>query len=153
MSKAYRSNLTWSQWELISDLFPEEKPGGRPWKLVLFTVVNAILYVLCEGCTWRGLPGDFPAWSTVYGYFWRWGKDGTWLKVHDQLYQWVRVDALREPSPSEAAVDSQSVETATMIFIEVGYDAGKKIHGRKRHLSVDMLGLVLRVLVTSASLR
>ena len=100
MSKAYRSNLTWSQWELISDLFPEEKPGGRPRKLGLFTVVNAILYVLSQGCTWPGLPGDFPAWSTVYGDFWRWGKDGTWLKVHDQLYQWVRVDALREPSPT-----------------------------------------------------
>ena len=151
MTKAYRSNLTWEQWELIANVFPEAKPGGRPRKLALLAVVNAILYVLCEGCTWRGLPGDFPAWSTVYGYFWRWSKDGTWLKVHDQLYRWVRVDALRAPSPSEAAVDSQSVETATMISIDVGYDAGKKIHGRKRHLRVDMLGLVLRVLVTAAS--
>lgn len=151
MTKAYRSNLTWEQWELIADLFPKEKPGGRPRKLALFAIVNAILYVLCQGCTWRDLPNDFPAWSTVYGYFWRWSKDGTWLKVHDQLYQWVRVDAGREPSPSEAAVDSQSVETATMISIDVGYDAGKKIHGRKRHLSVDMLGLVLRVLVSAAN--
>ena len=74
------------------------------------------------------------------------------LKVHDKLYPWVRVAAGREPTPSEAAVDSQSVETATMVCQEVGYDAGKKIHGRKRHLSVDLLGLVLRVLVTSASL-
>ncbi|MDZ7970003.1 MAG: hypothetical protein RM368_34560 [Nostoc sp. DedSLP03] len=82
--------------------------------------------------------GDFPVWSTVYGYFWRWSKDGTWLKVHDQLYQWVRVDAGRDKSPSEAAVDSQSVETATMISIDVGYDAGKKIHRRKRHFSVDL---------------
>ena len=112
--------------------------------------MNAILYVLCQGCTWRGLPGDFPTWPTVYGYFWRWSKDGTWLKVHDKLYQWVRVAAGREPSPSEAAVDSQSVETATMISIDVGYGACKQIHGRKRHLSVDLLGLVLRVLVTSA---
>jgi putative transposase len=103
-------------------------------------------------CTWRELPGDFPAWSTVYGYFRAWHQDGTWLKVHDKLYQWVRVAVGREPSPSEAVVDSQSVETATMISQEVGYDAGKKIHGRKRHLSVDLLGLVLRVLVTSASL-
>lgn len=78
-------------------------------------------------------------------------KMGRGLKVHDKLYQWVRVAAGREPSPSEAAVDSQSVETATMISLNVGYDAGKKIHGRKRHLSVDMLGLVLRVLVTAAS--
>ncbi|MEH2142165.1 transposase [Nostoc sp.] len=65
-----------------------------------------------EGYTWRGLPGDFPPWQTVYGYFWRWSKDGTWLKIHDKLYQWVRVAAGREPSPSQAVVDSQSVETA-----------------------------------------
>jgi putative transposase len=144
--------LTWSQWELIAGEFPSEKLSGRPRTVALFVVVNAIFYLLCEGCTWRGLPGDFPPWQTVYGYFWRWSKDGTWLKIHDKLYQWVRVAAGREPSPSEAVVDSQSVETATMISIDVGYDAGKKIHGRKRHLSVDLLGLVLRVLVTSASL-
>ncbi|MBE9192908.1 IS5 family transposase [Gloeocapsopsis crepidinum LEGE 06123] len=151
MTKAYRSNLTWEQWELIAELFPKAKPGGRPRKLAIYTVVNAILYVLCEGCTWRALPGDFPAWSTVYGYVWRWSKDGTWLKIHDKLYQWTRVAAGREASPSEIVVDSQSVETATMISIQVGYDAGKKIHGRKRHLSVDLLGLVLRVLVRAAS--
>jgi putative transposase len=145
--------LTWEQWELLAELFPKEKPGGRPRTVAMYAIVNAILYVLCSGCTWRALPGDFPAWSTVYGYFWRWSKDGTWLKIHDKLYQWVRVASGREPSPSEVAVDSQSVETATMISLDVGYDAGKQIHGRKRHLSVDLLGLVLRVLVTSASLR
>ncbi|GAX41138.1 transposase [Tolypothrix sp. NIES-4075] len=151
MTKAYRSNLTWEQWELIADLFPSAKPGGRPRNIGMYAVMNAILYVLCEGCTWRGLPGDFPAWETVYGYFRSWRKDGTWLKIHDKLYQWTRVAVGRDPSPSEAAVDSQSVETATMISQDVGYDAGKKINGRKRHLSVDMLGLVLRVLVTAAS--
>ena len=88
--------------------------------------------------------------STTIG---AWRKDGTWLKVHDKLYQWVRVAAGRDPSPSEAAVDSQSVERATMISQDVGYNTGKKIHERKRHLTVDLLGLVLRVLVTSASLR
>lgn len=132
--------------------FQKLAPGGRPRTVALFAVVNAILYVLCQGCTWRALPGDFPAWSTVYSYFRQWQKDGTWLQVHDKLYQWVRVSAGRDPSPSEAAVDSQSVEIATMISLDVGYDAGKKIHGRKRHLSVDLLGLVLRVLVTSAAL-
>ena len=152
MTKTYPNNLTWEQWELIADLFPETKPGGRPRKVPIYAVINAIMYVLCQGCTWRALPGDFPAWQTVYGYFRRWQKDGTWLMVHDKLYQWVRVAADRQPSPSEAAVDSQSVETATMISQEVGYDAGKKIHGRKRHLTVDLLGLVLRVLVTSASI-
>ena len=152
MTKAYPSNLTWEQWELIADLFPEAKPGGRPRTVSIYAVINAILYVLCQGCTWRALPGDFPDWSTVYGYFRQWRKDGTWLLVHDKLYQWLRVASGRDKSPSEAAVDSQSVETATMISQEVGYDAGKKIHGRKRHLTVDLLGLVLRVLVTSASL-
>ena len=151
MTKVYPSDLTWEQWELIADLFPSAKPGGRPCTVAIYAVVNAILYVLCQGCTWRALPGDFPAWSTVYGYFRGWSKDGTWLKVHDKLYQWVRVATLREPSPLEVAVDSQSVETATMISQDVGYDAGKQIHGRKRHLTVDLLGLVLRVLVTSAS--
>jgi putative transposase len=151
MTKAYPSNLTWEQWELIVDLFPEAKPGGRPRNVAIYAVVNAILYVLCQGCTWRGLPGDFPPWQTVYGYFRSWGQDGTWLKVHDKLYQWTRVTAGRHPSPSEAAVDSQSVETATMISHDVGYDALIKIHGRKRHLTVDLLGLVLRVLVTAAS--
>jgi transposase len=158
MTKAYRSNLTWEQWELIAELFPNAKPGGRPRNIAMYPVMNAILYVLCvrvasrrEGCTWRGLPDDFPAWETVYGYFRNWRQDGTWLKIHDLLYQWTRVAVGRDSSPSEAAVDSQSVETATMISQDVGYDAGKKIHGRKRHLSVDMLGLVLRVLVTAAS--
>jgi putative transposase len=150
MSKAYPSLDM--EWELIAEEFPSAKSPGRPRSVAIYAVVNALLYVLCQGCTWRGLPGDFPPWQTVYGYFWRWSQDGTWLKIHDKLYQWVRVATGREPSPSETAVDSQSVETATMISQDVGYDAGKKIHGRKRHLSVDMLGLVLRVLVTSASL-
>ncbi|RUR74465.1 transposase [Chlorogloeopsis fritschii PCC 9212] len=145
MTKAYPSNLTWEQWELIAHLFPEAKPGGRPRSVSIYAIMNAIVYVLCQGCTWRGLPGDFPAWSTVYGYFRRWQKDDTWLMVHDKLYQWVRVAAGREPSPCEAAVDSQSVEAATMISIDVGYDAGKQIHGRKRHLSVSIFDYVVRV--------
>src|SRR6476469_4346107 len=103
MTKGYSSNLTWEQWELIAHLFPSAKPGGRPRTVAMYAVINAILYVLCQGCTWRALPADFPAWSTVYGYFQRWRKDGTWIKVHDKLYQWVRVVAEREPSPSEGA--------------------------------------------------
>src|SRR6476619_993050 len=113
MTKAYPNDLTKEQWELIAELFPAEKNGGRPRTTVILAVLNAILYVLCQGCTWRALPGDFPSWSTVYGYFRKWQKDGTWIKVHDKLYQWVRVSGGREPSPSEVAVDSQSVETAT----------------------------------------
>ena len=84
-------------------------------------------------------------------YFRRWGQDLTWLQVHDKLYQWVRVGASREPSPWEAPFDRQSVETATIICTDVGLDPGKKIHGRKRFITVDLLGLVLGVLVTCAS--
>lgn len=89
MTKAYPSNLTWEQCLLIEDLFPEPLPGGRPRTVSIYAVVNAIFYVLCQGCTWRALPGDFPGWSTVYGYFRKWRKDGTWLRAHDKLYQWV----------------------------------------------------------------
>ena len=152
MTKNYPSNLTWEEWELIPQLFPEAKPGGRPRTTrCMYPVVNAILYVLCQGCTWRALPGDLPPWSTVYGYFRRQGTDLTWLQVHEKLYEWVRVAASREPSPWEAAFDSQSVETATMICTDVGFDPGKEIHGRKGFITVDLLGLVLRVLVTCAS--
>lgn len=98
MTKAYPSNLTWEQWELVADLFPSAKPGGRPRTVAMYAVINAILYVLCKGCKWRALPGDFPAWSTVYGSFRRWRKDATWIRVHDKLYQWVRVVAEREPT-------------------------------------------------------
>ena len=140
MTKAYPNDITREQWELIANLFPTRKTRGRPRTTAIYRVMNAILYVLCQGCTWRALPGDFPAGSTVYGYFRRWQKDGTWVKVHDKLYQWVRVAAGREPSPSSSAVESQSVETATMIHQDVGYGAGKQIHGRKRHLTVDVLG-------------
>jgi putative transposase len=135
--------------QLVSSKLYQAVEGEPPR---IFAVVNAILYVLCQGCTWRALPSDFPAWSTVYGYFCRWSKDGTWLKVQGHSVSVGSSSSFEESLvPGEAAVDSQSVETATMISIDVGYDAGKHIHGRKRHLSVDLLGLVLRVLVTSAS--
>jgi hypothetical protein len=90
--------------------------------------------------------GDFPNWQTVYTYFRNWRLDGTWVRMHDHLHQWVRLDNDREASPSELIVDSQSVKTAASVSEAVGYDAAKHIKGRKRHLSVDTLGLVLRVL-------
>ena len=151
MSKAYPSNLTQDQYELIASMLPADSDRGRPRTTCLWSVLNAIFYVLCEGCTWRGLPGDFPAWQTVYTYFRRWKKDETWLLIHDRLYKMSRLSDGRDASPSELIVDSQSVPTATMISHEVGYDAAKRIKGRKRHLTVDTLGLVLRVLVTAAS--
>lgn len=151
MSKSYPSNLTRAEYEFLSGLIPEPKPGGRPRSIEMWAVLNAIFYVLVEGCRWRALPGDFPAWQTVYTYFRNWRKDGTWIMIHDHLREWTRIDADRQPSPSEAILDSQSVKTAAGVSKQVGFDSGKVIKGRKRFISVDTLGLVLRVFVTAAS--
>lgn len=151
MSKAYPSNLTLAQYELMSDLITDAKPGGRRREVDMWSVLNAIFYILVEGVRWRSLPGDFPAWQTVYTYFRNWRKDGTWVKIHDRLREWVRMENQRHPSPSEAIIDSQSVKSAAMVSQSVGFDAGKKITGRKRFITVDTLGLVLRVLVTAAN--
>jgi putative transposase len=152
MSKAYSSNLTQAQFELLESLIPPAKPGGRPREVDISAVLNAILYVVVQGCKWRDLPGDFPVWQTVYTYFCNWRKDGTWVTIHDRLRSWVRADNGRPNSPCEAIVDSQSVATGTMVHDSVGFDNAKHVKGRKRHMSVDTLGLVLRVLVTAASL-
>ncbi|MBW4541715.1 MAG: IS5 family transposase [Myxacorys chilensis ATA2-1-KO14] len=151
MSKAYPSNLSRDQYDLLRDLLLEAKPGGRPRTVELWAVLNAIFYVLVEGMCWRSLPGDFPAGQTVYTYFRNWRKDGTWLAVHDRLHEWARLDQERHASPSEAILDSQSVKSAAMVSEQVGFDAGKVIKGCKRFLTVDTLGLVLRVFVTAAS--
>jgi transposase len=151
MSKAYPSNLTRAQYEFLSEMIPEPKPGGRPREVDMWEILNAIFYVLCEGVRWRALPGDFPAWQTVYTPSRNWRKDGTWLHIHDRLREWTRIEVERQPSPTFAMVDSQSVKSAAMVSQGVGYDAGKQIKGRKRFLTVDTLGLVLRVLVSAAS--
>lgn len=151
MSKSYSTNLTQEQWELIKPLIPPSLPGGRPREADIWEVLNAIFYVLYEGCRWRALPGDFPNWQTVYTYFRNWRLDGTWVRIHDRLREWTRIDNDREPSPSEAIIDSQSIKSAAMVTQEVGYDKGKNVKGRKRFLTVDTLGLVLRVLITAAS--
>lgn len=108
-------------------------------------------FVLVEGVRWRALPGDFPAWQTVYTYFRNWRKDGTWIDIHDRLYRCTRIEQGRYPSPSEAVLDSQSVKSAAGVQQSVGFDAGKQIKGRKRFMTVDTLGLVLRLFVTAAS--
>jgi putative transposase len=151
MSKAYPSNLTQDQYELLSDLIPEAKPGGRPRSVDMWEVLNAIFYVLVEGIRWRSLPGDFPPWQTVYTYFRQWRKDKTWIEIHDRLHEWTRIEQGRDWSPSEAIIDSQSVKSAALVSQAVGYDANKKIKGRKRFVAVDTLGLSLRVVVTAAS--
>jgi len=126
MSKAYPSNLTLGQFEILNDLIPAAKPGGRPRQVEMWDVLNAIFYLLCEGCRWRALPGDFPPWQTVYTYFRQWRIDGTWVKIHDHLHEWVRIEQDRQPSPSEAGVDSQSVKTAAGLSEAVGMTQAKK---------------------------
>ena len=151
MSKEYPNNLTRDQFDLLSDLLPPAKSGGRPRTVDLYEVINAILYVLVEGVRWRALPGDFPPWQTVYTYFRNWRKDGTWQRIHDQLRHWYRIEQGRHPSPSEAIIDSQSVKSAAGLNEAIGYDAGKQIKGRKRFLAVETFGLLLGIFVTAAS--
>lgn len=151
MSKAYSSNLSPAQFELIEPLIPPAKPGGRPREVDMRAILNAILYVVVNGVKWRDIPGDLPPWSTAYTYFRNWRKDGTWLMIHERLRGWVRAVQGRQESPSEAIIDSQSVKSATMVDEAVGFDGAKSIKGRKRHTAVDTLGLVLRVVVTAAS--
>jgi len=151
MTPSYPSDLSIEEFELIAAFLPGAKPGGRPRTVDLCQVLNGIFYLLSAGCRWRALPHDFPAWQTVYTYFRRWKNDDTWQRIHDALHDRCRGIAGHEISPSEIMLDSQSVKSATRVHDDVGYDAAKQIKGRKRHLTVDCFGLIMRVWVTAAS--
>ena len=148
MSKEYPSDLTDGQWQVLRGLLPKQaKRGRRP--ICRRLILSAILYVNRTGCQWRALPHDFPKWKTVYTIFWRWRRDGLWQQINEALCRQVRKHSGKKPTPSVAIVDSQSIRTAEG-GEERGYDAGKKITGRKRHLAVDTLGLVWAVVVHGA---
>jgi putative transposase len=149
MGGHYPSDLTDGQWQVIRGLLPRRsKRGRRP--ICRRLILDAILYINRTGCQWRALPHDFPKWKTVYTIFWRWRRDGVWQKVHEALCRRVRQQSGKKPTPSVAIVDSQSIRTAEG-GDERGYDAGKKITGRKRHIAVDTLGLIWAVVVHGAS--
>ena len=148
----YPSDLSDGQWAISDPLIPQAKHGGRPREVDMREVINAILFLNRSGCQWDMLPHDLLPKSTVYGYFAKWRDDGTWQRILDVLREQVRVAAGRESTPSAGSVDSQSVKTTEVGGDERGYDGGKKVTGRKRHIFVDTLGLVLAVAVTTAAL-
>jgi putative transposase len=149
MRKAYPSDLTDAQWEVIQPLIPVHATG-RPRTVAIREVLNAIFYLNRSGCQWDMLPHDLPAKSTVYDDFKQWKADGTWQAILDALRPQVRVAGGHDPNPSVASIDSQTVK-ATEIADSRGYDGGKLITGRKRHILVDKLGLLIVVVVSIAS--
>lgn len=150
--KSYPTDLTDAQWERIAVLVPPPKPGGRPRSVDIREIFNAIWYVTRSGCAWRLIPHDLPNWSTVYGYFRSFNAAGVWERIHDILREQVRRQEGRKPTPSAAIIDSQSVKTTERGGIR-GYDAGKKINGRKRHIVVDTIGLIIAIVVHEASIQ
>jgi transposase len=152
--RRYDTDVTDEQWAWLEGLLPPPSKDGPKERHPRREIVNAILYVVRTGCAWRHLPSDFPPWQTVFRYFSRWRREGVVQRVHDRLRDAVRDAEGRDPMASAGIVDAQSVKGADTVGAATrGFDAGKKVNGRKRHIVVDTLGLLIVVMVTAASVQ
>ena len=152
MCPRYPSDLSDAEFAALGPHLPAPAPTGRPWKHPLRAILDGIFYLTRTGCQWRCLPREYPPWPTVYWWFARWRRDGTWERLNAALRERVRVAVGRDPQPSAGVVDSQSVRTSA-VGGPRGFDGGKKVNGRKRHILVDTLGLVLTAVVHPASIQ
>ncbi|NJL20443.1 MAG: IS5 family transposase [Leptolyngbyaceae cyanobacterium SM1_3_5] len=149
--KAYPSDLSDAEWEILKPLLPLPKGFGHPREVDFREILNGVFYVQRTGCQWEMLPHDLPPYSTVYGYFEKWQRKGLWQQMHDSVRQQLRRELGRPEQSSVAIADSQSVKTTEKRGPLYGFDGGKKVKGRKRHIVVDSQGLVLGVLVSEAN--
>lgn len=149
----YTSNLTNEQWAIIEPMLPNNKGRGRPLKTNMREVIDGINYLLKTGAQWRNLPSNFPKYQTVYYHFNKFKKSGLWRDINDKLAEQIRENAGRNKTPTAAIIDSQTVKTTAYTRKEdIGFDCAKKTKGKKRHIAVDVLGMILAIVITSAGI-